>query len=366
MSRHATHSLAVLGLMLLGLTQVAANCGRTVDNANGCTQDSQCPSLFVCEVETGFCLCDNDNACDEGEFCNESGRCQAQTGCVSNDDCKSAERPQDICDTTTGECVTLSASSYQCVLDSHCPFGTICSGNLCQPGCNTNGDCALGDPCINGQCDPTPGACNENLYCDFGESCNEQTNTCSAHVDAASLCQWCQPQQQLTDPVPCGGNSCLFDSSVPPQSCTQDSQCEFWDGAYCNLRPCLEDTDCPGTSTCEGATFFSLGQCSPGYCQRTFCGSDECDDETNPCPKGYSCYTLITVTGQPCTAGGGQCTGGRACQVGGENEVSGFCSCIDDGDCSPGQTCTDPGPNGTCIQGTTCGPSSGLVCEDVR
>lgn len=361
------HLPLALATVLLALTQVAAQCSRPVENANGCSVDADCPSFFTCEVGTGFCLCQNDNACDGEEFCNELGRCQARTGCASNDDCKSPERPQDICDTTTGECVTLSASTLQCVLDSHCPFGTICEGNLCQPGCRENGDCPLGDPCIDGQCDPAPGACNDDLYCEYGEACNASTNRCAAHADADILCQWCQPQTNLFDPPPCGGNSCLLDSSIPPAECDLDAHCaQYGDGVYCYSQPCLDDSYCAPGDTCEGGTPFSPGQCSRSYCQRTFCGSDSCDDTTNPCPKGYSCYRLITVSGQPCTLDNDTCQGGRTCQAGGENSVTGYCSCIADSDCQPGLTCDNPGPNGVCIQGTVCGPSSGLLCEDLR
>lgn len=352
-------------LICLVAAALGAACSTPVD-AEGCARDRDCPSFYTCEVASGLCLCTDDNACDDGEFCNTEGRCQARTGCRSNQDCKSADRPLDICDTTGGECITLEASTLQCTRDSHCPFGTVCEGNLCQTGCRVNGDCPLGEPCMDGQCDPTPGACNEVSYCEYGEMCNLSTLRCAPHAEADTLCEWCQPQQFITDPEPCGGSACLFDSSVPPNECSDDAHCSSWPGAYCNEQPCQDDDDCPGSATCEGGSFISLGRCSPGYCQRTFCGSSSCDDETDPCPKGYSCYRLITVTGEPCTAGGGQCQGGRACQVGGENEVSGFCSCIDDGDCPIGTVCTDPGPNGTCITGTTCGPQQGLLCEDLR
>src|SRR5690606_2275193 len=118
--------------------------------------------------------------------------------------------------------------------------------------------------------------------------------------------------------------------------------------------PCLDDTYCAAGDTCEGETLFSAGTCATGYCQRTFCGSDSCDDTTNPCPRGYSCYRLITVSGNVCTLGDNTCQGGRTCQVGGENTVSGYCSCIADEDCPDGLTCDNPGPNGVCLQGSTC------------
>ena len=71
-----------------------------------------------------------------------------------------------------------------------------------------------------------------------------------------------------------------------------------------------------------------------------------------------------------CQLGGpaGQCGANRACNGGGENGEVGFCSCGADADCPPGNgaTCVNPGPNGSCVVGTTCGPSDGLLCEDLR
>jgi hypothetical protein len=360
--------LAPLLVGLLGVSQIAAQCGRPAE-ATGCQRDGDCQNFQLCEIETGICLCAEDNACDAEEFCNLEGFCQPKLGCTANKDCRSDDRPQDICDTTIGECVTLGATK-QCALDSHCPFGSYCDGAACIPGCRDNGDCALGDPCLGGQCDPTPGACNADGFCEFGESCNQVTTSCVAHADKALLCQSCQPQYSLLDPVPCDGNSCLIDTSIPPQSCSQDAQCSTLPGTNCLKNPCLENTDCPGGAVCEGASFFAPGECSTGFCRKFFCGSDSCDPDTNPCPRGYQCSTLITVSGAPCT-NNTQCAQGSACLIGGENENQGFCSCVSNDDCPNDplsgvvSECQNPGPNGICVTGTTCGPTDGLLCEDL-
>lgn len=352
--------LLVRALLVGAVLALAPACARPAE-VTGCQADKDCANFERCDVDTGFCLCADDQACDATEFCNGEGRCQPKLGCTSNSDCKSPERPSDICDTTTGQCVTLNASTLQCVLDSHCPFGSYCEGQICQPGCRVNGDCGVDIPCIDGQCDATPGACNQNAYCDYGQICNLSTSRCVDHRQADLLCELCNVVEDFN---PCGGNGpCLFDSSVPPQSCSDDSHCSQWPGAYCLQQPCLTDNDCQGGATCEGAGIFLPGTCSPGYCTRTFCGSDDCSDDNDPCPRGYSCYQLITVTGQPCTLGDNTCQGGRACNAGGENNVSGFCSCVDNGDCPLGTECVNPGPSGFCLQGNTCGPSPGLLCE---
>jgi hypothetical protein len=357
-----------------------AACGTPVTEDGGCADDSACPGgaagIERCDVASGLCLCVTDDACDGTEFCNPAGRCQPKAGCENNSDCKTADNPSAICDVLSGSCVTLNAQSLQCTLDSHCPFGSICENQICQTGCRVNGDCPTfdgrGQPCINNQCNPDPNACNGNHFCDYGEICNLSSLQCTPHQDAAFLCQSCTPASSLLDPPPCGNDiniPCLIDTSVPPQPCSADSQCTQWPGARCQKDQCITGTyDCQNGSACENEGFFTPGECAEGYCARNFCGSTGCND-ASPCPKGYNCYTLITVTGNPCTSNS-QCSGTSSCQIGGEGQQSGYCSCTSDADCpqqldGAGGTCVNPGPNGACVTGTTCGPAQGLFCEDL-
>lgn len=332
----------------------------------GCEIDGDCPVAFRCEQETGFCLCAEDSACDASEFCNSFGSCQPKSGCVSNDDCTAPDRPNDMCDTVSGQCVTRDASSLQCTINSHCPFGTVCANNLCLAGCADGGDCALGQPCINNLCDDRPGACTDNSYCEYGQLCNLTTQTCEDHEERDTLCQFCDP-----GPLACNGAPCLIDTSVPALPCTNDSTCSDYPNATCQRAPCLEDTDCSAGDTCVGGGIFLPGECSSGRCGRNFCGSLDCDNETDPCPRGYNCFELTIVSGDPCTVGDNTCQGGRGCSAGGENQVTGYCSCLNNDDCNAQNPlgnleCINPGPNGYCRQGRTCGPSSGLRCSNLR
>ena len=354
--------------------------GGDQNEEGGCLNDSACGDFQRCDIPTGICLCASDDACDGQEFCNDIGRCQAIVGCVDNSDCGGPQDPSNICDTNTGECITLSAQSVQCTLSNHCPFGTYCANNQCIQGCETNGDCKLGDPCLNGQCDPSPGACNENAFCDFGQLCDVATSRCVDHPERSGLCQPCGQGN------PCDfGASCLIDPSVPPDPCTDNSTCSQYPGASCQQAPlaCETNADCGaggncgnlGVCTCPGlfggegvcpatATCDSLGGiCNSGFCGRNFCGTSQCNDD---CPRGYNCFVVSTVTNIRCTLGDGTCTDGRTCRVGGENNVAGSCSCIADSDCPDNLTCVNPGANGSCVSGSTCAPQPGLLCEDVR
>jgi len=342
-----------------------AACPAPVIDA-GCKSDLDCGSSQRCDAARAICLCIDDNACDAAEFCNLAGSCQLKLECLNNTDCRNADAPSDICDTTGGECVTLSAS-LQCVLDSQCPFGSYCDNQRCATGCRVDGDCNLGDPCINGQCDPTPGACTSNAFCDFGQICSG--TRCVDHVAADQLCTPCgqlDPTNCITD--------CLIDSSVVPTPCTTDAQCDRGaclpeGGGGGGGVICFGDDDCETGETCEG-TFLRTCTSSTKICQGFFCGADQCDDVTNPCPRGYTCFTLQVVSSDQCPLGSGTsvCGAPRSCVGGGENGAVGFCSCASDADCpiGAGASCVNPGPNGSCVVGSTCGPSDGLLCEDLR
>lgn len=417
--------VSTLALTALAFATLPA-CPRSVNEDGRCASDTDCNDFNFCDP-AGVCRCISDDACDASEFCNLAGSCQGKLECFSDDDCRGeGGDAAAICDTrlaidpadavtpddgvqsrSAGQCVTLNSSSQQCLMDSHCPFGFFCQhlgggGAVCQPGCRDNGDCPLGDPCIDNQCDPTPGACNEVGYCEFGETCDPNGLRCVPHRERDSLCQRCNPTQcfsqddcadvggtcELLDPADPFGPSictvcgsvdvpCLIDTSVDPNqnggSCTDDSQCTT--GGFCTKAQCIDSSQCGG-DTCVGGdpgglfTPPTIGRCATGVCGDFFCGTSTCsaNDDSDPCPRGYDCFTLVGITNNTCTQGGGQCQGGRTCSADapGENNVNGFCSCLDDADCPAGLTCTNPGPGGACVQGNTCGPSSGLLCGDLR
>ncbi len=345
-------------LLLVGVICGAAGCPQAVQE-RGCASDLDCSADQRCDASRGLCLCIDDNACDAAEFCNLAGACQPKLECLNNGDCGGGTS---MCDSTTGACVTLSAS-LQCVLDSQCPFGSFCEGQACRSGCREDGDCALGTPCIAGQCDATPGACSGNSFCEFGQLCNAQ-NRCVDHALRSTLCAECQSGDFLSD---CP-EDCLIDQSVAPDPCSTNADC---DRGECLAVNCQSSADCAPGQTCDDIDFFfGIGTCSQKICQGGFCGGTGCDDVSNPCPRGYFCAVLQVVSNNQCTLGSGssECGAPRNCNGGGENGAVGFCSCAQDSDCPAGAnaSCVNPGPFGSCVIGTTCAPADGLLCEDLR
>jgi hypothetical protein len=349
----AAVSAVVSAVVVSAVVVTIAGCPRQVQ-LEGCSSDLDCDASQRCETSRGLCLCIDDNACDASEFCNVAGACQTRLECFTNVDCGDNE----FCDSTTGSCLPKSADI--CVLDSQCPYGSYCAQNrACTPGCRDDGDCPLGTPCINGACNETPGACSGNAYCEYGQLCGTN-NRCVNHPQRSQLCGECGPANPFGGD--CSTNECLIDNSVAPIPCTSDSQC---DRGTCEAAFCQTDDDCPNNGDC----FFN--SCSTRICQGFFCGASGCSD-SNPCPRGYICNSLIVVSGVQCTLGNdAACGPNRACQGGGELGSVGFCSCASTADCPvsfqfPDIECVNPGPSGTCVVGTTCGPGDGLLCEDLR
>jgi hypothetical protein len=360
----AVHLVAAsLTAVLLG----SMGCARAPLRTTGCSSDLECPENTTCNESRGQCVCIDDAACNPDEFCNVQGACQPLLECADNEDCRTPDNPAGICDVTSGGCATLSAT-FQCVLDSQCGFGSFCEENRCVSGCRDDADCALGIPCIGGTCVTAPGACSSNTSCAYGQICNLATNRCVDHRARSQLCARCDPTDFFGSACP--SNECLVDSSIAPIPCTSDAQCS---GGTCSdnttEQQCDTDDDC-GAGTCEGAFFGFPGFCVTKVCKGYYCGANDCDDDSNPCPRGYQCYTLQVVSNNQCTLGSGssECGAPRNCNGGGENGQVGYCSCAADADCplGSGATCQNPGPNGACVIGSTCAPADGLLCEDVR
>lgn len=355
------HFLACVRQFIVLAAILAGACASPVSKTEVqlCAADTDCGAYQKCNVDTGQCLCATDEACGFGASCNVAGFCQPRLGCVDNADCGGEQDPNVMCDVNTDSCVSRTPGIRECTRDSQCGFGSVCEAELCTPGCRKNGDCPLGQPCIDGSCDPTPGACNTNALCESGQLCDDESHGCVDHAAREKLCSECDPTSSLD----CDGD-CLIDTSIAPTLCESDADCPR---GFCGSSSCYSDSEC-GEGTCDGAFLFVPGTCSISTCQGGFCGDFGCDDETNPCPNGYYCDIVRVVSGDPCTVGSGsaECGEPRSCSPAGENQEVGYCSCADDGDCPSGTTCVDPGPNGSCIIDTTCAPLDGLVCVDLR
>lgn len=198
-----------------------------------CNQDGDCPYLFVCDPEEGMCHrgdeCINDSNCfTPGTVCREGWcihPCTADTDCGENEGCREGRcKPvcrydvdcpmgyicQDescyapLCDQELGTCPEgwrlkehsmvckwdhcserglmpgacgLSRTCVECIIDSHCQPGYICSdvGECIHQECNENIRCGGGDICLEGRC---LRRCGEGGVCEDTEQCNLSARRC--------------------------------------------------------------------------------------------------------------------------------------------------------------------------------------------
>ncbi len=228
---------------ILWLALVALGGCRNAPSSS-CSDDGDCPVPGTrCETTTGACICITSEACPEGAFCNGAGICQERAGCARTSECGAGT----YCDVSTGVClVGPPALGQPCGLASHCPYGSVCDGGLCRAGCFDSGDCPLGHVCQSGTC--IEGICADDSFCEFGERCVQSR---------------CQPDRR---------------------------------GPYC--RGCSMDNNAQVTPCDEPRNFCLVNNFERGG-SPTICGVD-CS-LGQPCPNGYECNNVLTLSGDACT-----------------------------------------------------------------
>ena len=351
----------ILTLLAFALTTVA--CSKS-ESSNTCQTDADCAAPGTrCDIAQEQCVCLTDEACSDGEFCNAAGSCQTRPGCNSNLDCISVSGS--FCDLVSGACISGSTKneSSACGLATHCPFGTACRDDVCEPLCFDDGDCLLGRICFNGMCLEDAGLCNEDAFCGYGERCvNQQCR----RDRRGPFCRGCT-QRTAQNPEPCDDprNLCLNNnaetggfSQFCGVDCSLGQDCP--NGFECNYVVVLTDDECSSQSQC---------QCDPRRIQ-------------GPCTTNADCNSGQCIGGVCCT---GEIRDDRQC-VKGEGQINGFCTCSTDLDCPrdscdptrgactiTGTPCTIGGDecgaipcvNGGCQIGQNCTPVAGLSCSEV-
>lgn len=384
-----------------------------------CENDGECPGAGTrCNLETKLCICTSDEACKDGQFCNGAGICQDLAGCLTSFECAD----NTFCDAVSGQCLAGPPLQLMspCGIATHCPYGTVCKEAKCEVGCFDDGDCVLGQLCLDGFCATGEGICATDSFCDYRERCVGQQ--CRRDF-RGPYCRGCS-QPSAVNPFPCDEpkNFCLVNSS-------ETGGHPFFCGVDCSLgQPCPNGYGCHGILilTENPCTFEAQCKCDPAQIRlatRTCTITAACDprrpdgmpdpNATHCVLEGYAdcnpggtgdaaCLVGRGLTSGSCTcdtdddcADGGKCVGGacctgpindvRQCFVG-EGRVSGFCSCATDDDCPrdscntavgscelTGRPCT-PGGNecgpvpcveGACLIGQNCAPDEGLSCSIV-
>lgn len=323
---------------------------------NGCTQDSECGSGFVCQTATHTCHCASNDACAEGEYCNTQGYCQNRPPCIGNKDCPEGQ----ICNSSHpsgGLCIPANT----CGDNNHCPFNQYCHPNThtCASGCLQSSDCQLGWVCAAGQC--VAGACQtcpvapdaDPSYCSYGDQCSPNGH-CTAHALKSNLCQTCGPTQQCPR-----GLICLIDNdgtNYCAPSCTYNSDCPsgYTAGGCVGLQVVQEE--CTGGHTCSNG-----GRCIGSPEGRSFC---ECKSHSD-----CALPTGLCMLGRCMVGSGGACRSDSDCICQQGRCIGSDFACTSAADCELRCVQHDDGQGnqvGSCeTKQKACGKETGVTCQEL-
>lgn len=310
-----------------------------------CQSNSDCPSGWVCDLNTGKCKqqpCSSDQDCPTGFKCNSgvcerdscvpqcAGKCCGSNGCGGT--CPNACVPGEVCDLGTCQCKpdTSCTSNEDCPTEYYCDLTVHeCKPVTCTPQCE--GKCCGSNGC-GGTC---PNDCPTNYVCNM--------STCQCVLDT----------------------TCTSDSQCPTMHCCREGSCI---PAACGNMVCGYDPVCE----------FSCGTCSAGYTCNYETGQCILDDPGDLCPSGQEClvigdYGVMGCLIPPDTIPSGNqtncatsgCTGNFSCYCNDEECTSS--TCIENcGTCPTGTECcllTDSGIYGCLPTGCASLPANPPSCD---
>ncbi|MFO0624665.1 MAG: fibrinogen-like YCDxxxxGGGW domain-containing protein [Polyangiales bacterium] len=338
----------------------------TPDVPMGCRADNDCAGQAmtpVCDTASGRCVgcVTTRDTCAVGFYCDAMTRTCA-AGCDTDSDCAPAgPTPDGGVAARNGRCDVNARSCVECVVDEHCPAGTLCIGNLCAAGCNSMRACPAGQVCCGGGCvDPqvnsahcggcgmvctvpngAPACVNSTCAvercngafadCDSmaANGCETNTQTSLAHCGACGSSCAARPNTV----VECAAGRCAYACATGFADCDGDAS-----------NGCEVDTR-TAASHCGGcgrgcAPPNATGACVAGVCGVAACatGFGDCDGNASngcetdlrvsvshcgTCNAGCSAAANTVpscVTGRcasTCVAGYGECDGNPAngCEV---------------------------------------------------
>ncbi|MDO8623185.1 MAG: EB domain-containing protein [archaeon] len=171
-----------------------------------------------------------------------------------------------ICDRFNNRCIVVPGRGINsCEADGDCPPIIECFGDL---------DCAPGDVCVNGFCQPVQPGCVKDVDCDGGICFNgvcqpfvpEAHRKCEGNLCILKIGAGVDECDDVTN-LPCAQAGCN-------PACLAGEQCV---GGVCQpiVGGCVDDGDCLDPN---------LGFCNNGICQ--ICKNGDTISDINPCPDG--------------------------------------------------------------------------------
>ena len=217
----------------------------------------------------------------------------------------------------------IVSADLACTTDQQCPWGQICSQNVCIPKvCSVDSNCPSGQHCVDKYCKPKP--CETYRDCGKGDAC--------VHVnpfDEFDRVGFCMPTANV-----CGTNS---DCRAGTPFCV---------GGKC--QQCMADGDCLAGEVCNS------GLCR-GWCNHdTDCGTNGSGEDLKHCIQGvHHCCPVNGTYGSPCElhsdcGPGSFCTDKKICTCVPTKGKSLGDKCSANRDCETGNCMTDSRGNKVC------------------
>lgn len=345
----------------------ATGCESTFNEA-GCDDGDPCTIDDTCGAGTcaGSAL-----VCDDQLFCNGVESCDTETGeCVPGE----APVPDDGLDCTEDSCDEGLGAVVNDPVDTACDDQDPCSDDWCDPdeGCSHDHNvepcddglaCTVDDVCFQGNCAGYSKECDDALFCNGLESCDDDTGECLAGyappVDDSIDCTIDQCDDDLdevvhvpvdadcddgdicTDDICDPGDGCVLEFNTNP--CTDADPCTVLDQCLDGLcagqpKECDDAVFCNGEESCDPVTGVCLGGEPPDPSDGIDCTEDSCDDV-----DGLLVNTPVDLAcddGNPCTDDA--CDPAEGCQ-----NVDNTASCDDLDPCTEEDLCVDGACGGT-------------------
>ncbi len=221
-----------------------------------CEKDTDCDGVWVCRSNRCEPECESAADCNEaaGEVCHAD---QCRVGCIEDGDCASNH-------CMDGACV-------DCLFDAHCvenTNGTLCVENNCVE-CDRNEDCGGTFVCVGNMCEP---ACTSDTQCAEKDSALPFCIDDAENGNLNAVCVACTDSTQCAGNKICVDNVCTFECTAD-LDCSGGQKCDQSDN-HCYM--CVKNGDC-------GSNQF----CDEHVCSACEDGDYDCDgvpDEEDGCP----------------------------------------------------------------------------------
>lgn len=376
---------ACLGGACAGTSARACDDGVACDGAESCDEASDrciagtttCAANTTCDVASDTCVA----ACTG---CVIAGTCYGDGQINPLNQCEQ-------CDASTSQSA-WTARTASCDDGAYCTDGDTCVAGVCTPGaartcadavsCNGVETCdEASDRCLPGT--PT---------CAAGQMCDAATDACTISCAGCAIAGTCYPDGAASPANPClacdAARSTSTWSARVGAACDDGLYCTF--GESCDAsgacvagvaRTCSDGIACNGAETCDE----SSDRCVPGA--STCAAGESCNTTTGTCqvscagcavagicyPAGASSPTNQCQTCQPAisstgfTNRTGACDDGNYCTVN-ETCSAGACgggsprACGDARACNGTETCDQA--SASCVPGTPVVCGGGLVCAE--